>query len=62
MNKFKKTIANLSSAELVTEAKNLREEIRKQVLDKSLGKLKNMRAGFIMRKKLAVILTKLNKN
>jgi ribosomal protein L29 len=60
MIKFKKTITNLSSAELQVEVKKVREQLQKAKLDKMGGRLKDLRSTFTLRKKIAILLTKLS--
>ncbi len=55
MTKIKKNYKNLSATELTTEAKKLSEQIAKAQLDLVVGKLKNTRLIFNLRKSLAVI-------
>lgn len=55
MTKIKKNYLNLSSAELAAEATKLRQQIAKAKLDLTVGKLKNFRQVFNLRKQLAVI-------
>jgi ribosomal protein L29 len=62
--KTKNTIlkpTEMTPAELNTQVKLLREKIVKFQMDKTIGKSKNVREGFIMRKKLARLLGALNK-
>jgi len=55
MTKIKKNYVNLSLAELTAEAAKLRQQITKAKLDLTVGKLKNLRQIFNLRKQLAVI-------
>lgn len=55
MTKMKKNYVNLSPAELAAEATKLRQQISKAKLDLTVGKLKNVRQIFNLRKQLAVV-------
>ena len=62
MTKLRKNYANLSQAELDSEAKKLRAQIVKAGTELAVGKLKNTRSMFNLRKVLAVVLTYANNN
>ena len=55
MTKMKKNYVNLSPAELAAEVVKLRQQISKAKLDLTVGKLKNVRQIFNLRKQLAVV-------
>mgnify|MGYP001583982643 FL=1 len=55
MTKMKKNYVNLSPAELAAEVTKLRQQIAKAKLDLTVGKLKNVRQIFNLRKQLAVV-------
>lgn len=61
MNKFKKTVQNLTAAELAVESKKLQDVILKAKIDKIAGRAKNLREVFILRKKLAIVKSYQNK-
>lgn len=60
MTKLKKNYANLSPVELDHEAKKLRAQVVKAQAELAVGKLKNTRTVFNLRKALAVVLTYAN--
>ena len=55
MTKMKKNYVNLSPAELAAEATKLRQQISKARLDLTVGRAKNVRQIFNLRKQLAVV-------
>ena len=53
-------LVDMTSAELMVEAKRLRDQIAKTRLEMAVGRVKNLRLGFNLRKRLARVLTVLN--
>jgi ribosomal protein L29 len=64
--KIKKTaeklikLTDLNAVELVVKIKEFRQQIQKKKLDMSVGRVKNMREVFHLRKSLARVKTVLN--
>jgi ribosomal protein L29 len=59
--KYTKTVTNLSAGELAVKVTDLERQIAKIRLEKNIGKNRNLRQGFILRKQLAVVKTLINK-
>ena len=57
MTKFKKSVQDLTTAELTVKACGLVEEIAKLRLELATGRLQNKRKMFILRKQLAIVKT-----
>lgn len=55
MTKFKKSVQDLTTAELAVKASGLVEEIAKLRLELATGRLQNKRKMFILRKQLAIV-------
>ncbi|MDO8488036.1 MAG: hypothetical protein Q7S31_01845 [bacterium] len=60
MTKTRKKYSELDNPQLLAEAKSLREQITKAQIDLAAGKAKNTRAGFNLRKALAIVLSYAN--
>jgi len=58
MQKYKKQIASFTQDELLVESTRLRELLKKAILGKISGRNKNLREIFVLRKHLAIVLTK----
>ena len=59
--RIKKTLINLTAPELVTKAADLRRQITKLKLEKSVGKNRNVRQAFMLKKQLAITQTLIHK-
>ncbi len=55
--KVKISLKDMTASELMVEAKRLNREVAKLRLEKSVGKLKNLKSVFFARKNLAKTLT-----
>ncbi|MEK7101416.1 MAG: 50S ribosomal protein L29 [Patescibacteria group bacterium] len=55
MTKFKKSVQDLTTAELAVKASELALEIAKLRLELATGRLQNKRKIFILRKQLAIM-------
>lgn len=58
--KYLSQVKNLSKAELVKKASELFAQINKLRLEKTVGKTRNVRQGYILRKQLAIVKTFIN--
>jgi ribosomal protein L29 len=61
-SEFKKKAKSMSQAELAMKAKGLAADLTKSRLERTVGRSRNLRAGFNMRKQIALIKTLINKS
>lgn len=58
--KYLSQVKHLSKPELIKKASELFAQINKLRLEKSIGKTRNVRQGYILRKQLAIVKTIIN--
>lgn len=57
MTKFKNQVKNLNQEELAARAREMQKQLAKTKLELKIGKVRNNRQLFILRKQLAIIKT-----
>lgn len=60
MTDVKVSVSDMTMLELIAKSKQISSEIAKKKLDRSVGRLKNIREIFHLRKSLARVKTELN--